>query len=102
MRDIKFEWYFDKQEKYRFRFKAGNGRVLAKSPKGYSDKELVDVCYEIVSQDADAEVYIAKDGWRWRYTKGSILVVSSESYKNEWDCIRASNLVLDSDLKQAL
>ena len=102
-RALKIKTYSDKRGKTRWRFIAGNGEQLARSARGYKDKDkLTEDLAHIVDERHDAEVYQDRRGeWRWRFRrdgKGSIIAVASEGYKNRKDCKRASDLLLDSSL----
>lgn len=56
----KFEWYLDKNSKYRFRLKAGNGEIIATS-EAYNSKDSCMNGIESVKKNAPiAEVHEAK------------------------------------------
>jgi len=79
---------------------AGDGNVLAKSPRAYpkEDSRLTDDIHFIAGQSHDAELYKDVRGeWRWRLKYDRrIVAVSSEGYKNRIDCKTASDLFLDA------
>ena len=102
VRDIKFNVFSDKRSMKRFRVIGGNGKILAKSTRGFDDLEdLVDIVYWLTEELRVPNIYQDKLGrWRWRCKMGNIIaMVSSESYENRNDCKLASWLVLESTLK---
>ena len=106
-RDLKIVSYTDRAGQLRWRAMAGNGKQLAKSPKGYSDLDnMVEDLQQILATPHDADLYKDKLGeWRWRLclpspdeTQRKIAAVTSEGYNNKIDCLNASNLFLDAQL----
>lgn len=98
-RTLQLRTYKDKRGKFRARMFAGNGKQLARSPKGYEENLYVDGLEAMLYAQHDADLYRDKRGqWRWRFAlpDHGIIMVSSESYKNKRDCKVASDLVLDS------
>jgi len=100
---MKIKTYNDKRGRIRWRFIAGNGKQIAKSTRGYVDKQkLLDDLAHIVDEQHDAELYQdIKGEWRWRFRrdgKGSIIAVASEGYKNRSDCKTASDMLFDSEV----
>lgn len=98
-RTLQLKTYRDKRGKYRARVFAGNGKQLARSPKGYNEDVFADGLEAMLYAQYDAELYKDKrNEWRWRFALPDygIIMISSESYKNKQDCKVASDLVLDS------
>ncbi len=101
-RTLKLVPYTDKSGLHRWRLIAGNGKQLAKSPRGYKDinRMIVNLNY-ILSQPHDAEIYKGKDGWRWRFSRGvdgksRIIAIASEGVNSKTHCKNASDLFLDA------
>lgn len=102
-RPMKIKTYSDKRGRTRWRFIAGNGEQVAKSSRGYKEKnELLEDLAHILDERHDAEIYKDRKGeWRWRFRrdgKGRIVAIASEGYKNRKDCKNASDLLLDASL----
>lgn len=100
MRAMTLELYTDKRDRYRFRVKAGNGEVLARSSKSYSDKdEIINIIARVTLKQHDAEVYKDRAGeYRWRLAlDGQSAIMSSEGYKNASYCREISDQVLDAE-----
>jgi uncharacterized protein YegP (UPF0339 family) len=106
-KDLKIVSYTDRAGRLRWRALAGNGKQLAKSPKGYTDmNSMVEALAEVLAVPRDADLYKDKLGeWRWRLclpsddeTHCKIAAVTSEGYCNKQDCLNASNLFLDAQL----
>jgi len=98
-RDLKLEKYEDVAGFYRWRVLAGNGKQLAKSPRGYATMAELNTDLEmILKQPHDAEVYRDKRReWRWRLILDNRNVaIASEGYVNRPDCKTASDLFLDA------
>lgn len=66
-----FELYRDKGKEYRWRLKAANGRIMADSGEGYTNKADCSAGIEWVKQNApgakvdDQTVERAASGYRW-------------------------------------
>jgi len=99
-RTLKLTTYPDKRGALRWRVVAGNGRVVARSPRSYP-RDAVAIGSDIrflTGAPHDAQLYRDKRGeWRWRLRRDErIVAVSSEGYKNRGDCVAASDLFLDA------
>ncbi len=101
----RFEVYQDKTNKFRFRFRAGNGNIMAAGSDTYTS---VDACKQIIARiqsgDIDADYYQDKAGeHRWRILDGDdILCVASEGYSSKQSAIESFESVTqrapDSDI----
>jgi uncharacterized protein YegP (UPF0339 family) len=104
--NLKFEVYKDKASEFRFRIKAGNGKVLATSGEGYKAKADALKAIETLQKDAAAltfEVYEDKAGehrFRIKAQNGQVLAASSEGYKKKADAEKAAERIRD-DAKDA-
>jgi uncharacterized protein YegP (UPF0339 family) len=97
---MKLKVYLDKRDRFRFRIKAGNGEVLARSTQSYSDfDDILGVIAFIGSSNHDAEIYQDRNGeYRWRLTRHDRgVVISSEGYKSASYCKKISDQVLDAE-----
>ncbi len=102
LRDIKFQTFPDKRSQKRFRVVAGNGKILAKSAKGYDDIiELVDVANWLVETLRVPNIYQDKvNAYRWRVKMNEeVVIVSARSFSNRSDAKLNAWLVLESTLK---
>ena len=103
MRTLKLSTYTDSRTGLiRARVIAGNGKILARTTRGYSREQLDKRIDTMLVKEYDADLYKDVAGewrWRWRF-KGvktnEIFMVSSEGYQNRGDCKHASDLVLDT------
>lgn len=99
---MKLTIYNDKRNRYRFRVTAKNGRVLARSPRSYSEKsEILGNINKILAKDYDAELYQdVKGEWRWRFAiDGELVVITSEGYTKRSHCLEMSDKVLDAEVR---
>lgn len=100
-----FVVFKDRRGKYRFRILAGNGKILAKSTKGYSDKEeVLDVARSLNEKPIKDELFkdrAFENRWRLIDEDDTILCVASEGYKDMSYCSSMLNniksFVQDSD-----
>lgn len=99
---LKLTIYNDKRNRYRFRVVAANGKILARSPRSYSEKsDILNRIAKILAKDYDAEQYQdAKGEWRWRQAiDGELVVISSEGYTKRSHCLEMSDKVLDAEVE---
>jgi len=103
-RMMTLEWYRDKRDKWRARVKAGNGKILARTPRGYAtEADLDKVLTVMFSKQYDIDPYKDRaNEWRWRFELDDhgCIMISSEGYKNLQDCQHASDLVLDATIPE--
>lgn len=102
IRDIEFETFSDKQGRERFRVLSSNGKILAKSSKGFEDSEdLTDVLAWIAEEVRAPSIYRDKLGaFRWRCRMGNeIALVGTGTYDRHSDCTSNAWLVLESPIK---
>jgi uncharacterized protein YegP (UPF0339 family) len=101
---VKLTIYNDKRNRYRFRVTALNGRILARSPRSYSDKDdLLDKIAKVLAKEHDAEQYRdVKGEWRWRLSlDGEIVIIASEGYTKRVHCLEMSDKILDAEVDDA-
>jgi len=100
-RNMKLKLYTDVNGMWRIRIKAGNGKVLARTPRGYDKREkLVENMNFVLSKQFDVEPYLDAAGeyrWRFKNAEGEIILISSEGYTDKGHCQRMSDQVLDAE-----
>ena len=102
-RDLELKVYSDGRKMLRWKAFAGNGKQLARSPRGYRKEEqiLADIHW-ILEEKRDPELYRDtrnKREWRWRLAKedGTVVAIGSEGYVRKIDCNKSANLFLDAN-----
>lgn len=102
LRDMQIKVYEDKRGRHRFQVFAGNGKQLARSSRSYDSVEsLLLIIGWMTDEVRVPNVYKDKRKeyrWRCRCGEDTIVIISSESYKNREDANRAAWLVLSSTL----
>jgi uncharacterized protein YegP (UPF0339 family) len=87
--DDSFELYQDKRGEWRWRRKAGNGKIVGASCEGYADKAGAEANMRRGAVAADLwDFYQDKRGeWRWRRkaSNGKIVGASCEGYRSRGD-----------------
>jgi uncharacterized protein YegP (UPF0339 family) len=102
-RSLKVEVYKDRRGLFRWRVRAGNGLILARSSGSFpcKDKLLESLAHVL---DAGLSPAVYKDRvceWRWRvYCCGELVAVSSESYKSRQNAVDAAELFLNSSIEE--
>lgn len=87
--NLKFELYADKSEEFRWRLKAGNGKILATSGEGYKAKADAKKGITRIRTDADKLTYETYEDaaheirWRLKAKNGQTIGVSSEGYDSK-------------------
>lgn len=93
----KWETYKDKRGEFRWRRKAGNGKIVGSSCEGYTTKANCEANAQRHGKDGNPNGLGAKDKWeiypdkrgefRWRRraTNNEVTGASSESYKSKAD-----------------
>lgn len=88
-----FHLYRDKQENYRWRLRARNGRIIADCGEGYEGKESCQHGIDLLRHwDGDVEIYEDKGGghrWRIRAANGKIFADGGEAYFSRSNVQRA-------------
>lgn len=88
-----FHLYRDKQEKFRWRLRARNGRIIADCGEGYEGKESCEHGIDLLRRwDGEVEIYQDKGGghrWRIRAENGKIFADGGEAYFSRSNVQRA-------------
>ena len=96
---LTFEIYPDAKMEYRWRLKAGNGKVIATPGQGYKAKADAKNGVERIMADADKltfEVYEDKKKehrWRLKAKNGQVIASSSEGYADKAGAEKSVELV---------
>ncbi len=92
---LTFEVYPDAKDEYRWRLKAGNGKILATSGQGYKAKADCTRMVERIKADVSKYKFeLYQDNrkeyrWRLKATNGQTVGASSEGYKEKADAEKA-------------
>ncbi len=82
-----FEVYKDKADEWRWRLIRQNGRIVADSGEGYTERnDAMEAVERVQKVSGETEVYEDDGGeWRWRYvaSNGKIVADSAEGYSSE-------------------
>ena len=82
-----FEVYRDEADEWRWRLIRQNGRIIADSGEGYTERSsAMEAVERVQSLSGETEVYEDKGGeWRWRHTasNGQIIADGGEGYSSK-------------------
>jgi uncharacterized protein YegP (UPF0339 family) len=88
-----FQLYRDKQENFRWRLRAGNGRIIADCGEGYERRDACEHGIDLLRRwDGEVEIYQDKGGghrWRLRASNGEIFADGGEAYFSRSNVQRA-------------
>ncbi len=94
----RFEIYRDNAERFRFRFRAGNGQIMAASTDSYERAEECRTAIALIqSGHVSGDYYEDQAGeHRWRILNGDdILCVASEGYSTKRSAIESFESVTE-------